>query len=120
MAPDGSFNDTLSDDESRPSIASNRLGPLTHHKKPEAGAPFVRLPQSPSSPGQHLLTTALLQNLVFVGAGNINFVSPALERNEREEENFCPRTSRGASLFLACGRISDFLSILTLCSHLTG
>jgi hypothetical protein len=42
MAPDGSFNDSLSDDESRPSIASNRLGPLTHHKKPEAGAPFVR------------------------------------------------------------------------------
>ncbi|TKA52901.1 hypothetical protein B0A53_04204 [Rhodotorula sp. CCFEE 5036] len=54
MAPDGSFNDTLSDDESRPSIASNRLGPLTHHKKPEAGAPF---------------------NLIFVGAGNINFGS---------------------------------------------
>lgn len=38
----------------RPSIASNRLGPLTHHKKPEAGAPF---------------------NLIFVGAGNINFGS---------------------------------------------
>ncbi|BGP53860.1 hypothetical protein JCM8202v2_001432 [Rhodotorula sphaerocarpa] len=38
----------------RPSIASNRLGPLTHHKKPEAGAPF---------------------NLVFIGAGNINFGS---------------------------------------------
>ncbi|GAA5978168.1 hypothetical protein JCM10908_004256 [Rhodotorula pacifica] len=38
----------------RPSIASNRLGPLTHHKKPEAGAPF---------------------NLIFIGAGNINFGS---------------------------------------------
>ncbi|BGP45782.1 hypothetical protein JCM10450v2_001612 [Rhodotorula kratochvilovae] len=38
----------------RPSIASSRLAPLTHHKKPEPGAPF---------------------NLVFVGAGNINFGS---------------------------------------------
>ncbi|GAA6000826.1 Gfo/Idh/MocA family oxidoreductase [Rhodotorula paludigena] len=38
----------------RPSIAASRLAPLTHHKKPEPGAPF---------------------NLVFVGAGNINFGS---------------------------------------------
>ncbi|BGP68107.1 putative oxidoreductase C terminal-domain containing protein [Rhodotorula toruloides] len=38
----------------RPSIATTRLGPLTHHKKPEPGAPF---------------------KIIFVGAGNINFGS---------------------------------------------
>ncbi|TNY19919.1 NAD binding dehydrogenase [Rhodotorula diobovata] len=56
--PGGSFSDSNAQRRRssvrRPSIANSRLAPLTHHKKPEPGAPF---------------------NLVFVGAGNINFGS---------------------------------------------